>query len=126
MYLEYTEYVAYGGTITEQGLYNRLEFRAESLLDRITLGRIKNMTTISEAIKRCMFELIGVVERSSDSEMQMAMGVSSVSNDGVSVTYGNGAASGSISDSVAMHICRDYLIGEVDANGVPLIYHGLC
>ena len=100
MYLEYTEYVAFGGTITEQGLYNRLEFRAESLLDRITLGRIKNMTTISEAIKRCMFELIGVVERSSDSEMQIAMGVSSVSNDGVSVTYGNGAASGSVSDSV--------------------------
>ena len=63
MHLTFAKYTAFGGTITDEDLLERLEFRARSRLDRMTLGRIKGLTTVSEAIKRCMFDLIGVIEQ---------------------------------------------------------------
>lgn len=78
MYLSYSEYVSMGGTLTETE-FDRLNSKAQSILDLLTFNRITN---VNDNVKECIFELIGT-------NQETISNVSSVSNDGYSITYKN-------------------------------------
>lgn len=83
-YLTFDDYISMGGTLTDIE-FNRFEFRAERLIDNLTQGRLKNADTISETVKRCMFELVTYLSKTAQNGNSSA--VSGFSNDGYSVTY---------------------------------------
>lgn len=83
-YLTFDDYISMGGTLTETE-FNRFEFRAERLIDNVTQGRLKNTDTISETVKRCMFEVVTYL--SNNAKNGDISSVASFSNDGYSVSY---------------------------------------
>ena len=76
MFLTYDEYKEFGGTLNEAE-FSRFCFRAEATLRTETFGRIK---VADEKVKRCIFDLIDVESKTGD-------GITSVSNDGYSISY---------------------------------------
>lgn len=123
-YLTYAEYQGYGGTV-DQTAFDNLEFKARKRIDHLTDCRVRDhMAVISEAVKRCMLSLI---------EMENAVGIetqastpvkASFSTDGYSESYANvitSETSGARMDTLATTM----LYGELDDEGVPLLYLGV-
>ena len=96
-YLSYEEYVAYGGTLPLPA-FTLLELRCRKRIDFLTASRVQNMGAVPEAVKLCMMSLIGI----------------------------EGAAGVDAQDAVqSMNaVIGTSLYGEVDDNGVPLLYRG--
>lgn len=94
MYLTYAEYQAMGGTL-EESVYNKYEFRAETIIDWYTFNRLHGETDIPERVRKCMFMLIDLLYQQdkamggdgSGSGSGGASQIASQSNDGVSVSY---------------------------------------
>lgn len=135
MYLTYAEYQAMGGTLDE-ATFNDFEFEARSLVDYYTFKRLKNETTYPEELKRLMYRLIGLaVERqlamggtvsNSDGTIKEA-GITSQSNDGVSVSY-NVLSASQLFESLnkdADALIKRYLQGVMNSLGQKLLYRGL-
>lgn len=128
MYLTYTEYQAYGGTL-DTVKFAEFEFEARKVVDYYTFDRLRNDTTISEAVKRLMYKLItsaqtitATLTASGDSAAIVRQ-----SNDGVSVQYNAmkafdlyGVLKTSEGDTI-----RQYLSGEKNQAGKVLLYRGL-
>lgn len=114
MYLTYSDYTNMGGTLTEAA-YTRLEYKARSLIDAYTFGRVKALTETPESVKMLMFELVALGDQDDNGGP-----VSSISNDGYSESYAvtdNGTR--------AEGLIRSYLADEVDTDGTPLLYRGV-
>ncbi len=79
MYLAYEKYINFGGSVAEKS-YAFFETLARKKLDYWTLGRI---TKVTEDIELCMFLIIEQIYENETGETD----VSSVSNDGVSISY---------------------------------------
>ena len=84
MYLSYEEYKGFGGTLTETE-FDRFSFRAESELNNLTFDRVSTLLPVPECVKRCLFELITYISKTSKNGNSAS--VASVSNDGYSVSY---------------------------------------
>lgn len=86
MYLEYTDYMAYGGELSETA-FNRFCRRAEKLIDIYTLSRLENTAydDIPNDVRICVFELIEYI--SNNFENGTVSSKTSESNDGISVSY---------------------------------------
>lgn len=84
MYLSYDEYTTYGGNLPEVD-FDRFRFRATQLIDSETQGKIKNLSSIPEQVKRCMFELI--IYLSNCGRDGSVSAVTGFSNDGYSVSF---------------------------------------
>ena len=112
MYLTYTDYTTKGGTLDETA-FNRLEFKAEKLIDQYTFGRLTELTTQSEAVQNLVFELIGLADKDDAA-------VTSVSNDGYSESYA--AADFTIKSD---NLIYSYLAREKTADGTPVLYRGV-
>ncbi len=121
MYLTHTEYQAYGGSVTVSA-YPRLEFQARSLINQFTFGRLKEDTTFSEAVKRAMFELIGMIANADITADGYTGAITQESNDGYSVSFAADSAVTvqKISD-IAEGIILRYLTGEKIAAGELLL-----
>ena len=124
MYLTYDEYKAYGGTL-DQTAFEHLEFKARKRLDYLTDCRVRDhMAEISEAVKRCMYSLINT-ENSVGIEAQANRpNVTSYSTDGYSETYGNAINTEEAGQRMNKMVA-EMLYGEVDDNGVQLLYRGV-
>lgn len=125
MYLEYNDYAQMGGEL-EPDVYERLGAKAERLIDRATHGRLQRMAEVSKPVKYCIMELIGALQ-ADESLGGMAAGreISSMSNDGVSVSFASSGASGAMAASARhMAIISGWLDGEVTEDGVHLLYAG--
>lgn len=121
MYLDFEAYAALGGT-AELPDFQRLAFKADRILFLATHGRIHGEAPVREAVKYCAFELIEAMRAD---EARTGIGgreLASMSNDGVSVSFDTG--SGGAPQRFAA-IVGQYLSGEVDANGVQLLYAGV-
>lgn len=123
-YLTYDEYQEYGGNLDE-AVFNRLAFKAQMKIDNVTFGRLKKEKTVSEAVKRLMFELIGTINNTDYSDEGYSPAVTSEGNDGYSISY----ASGTVmtidkADSAIANLIAEYLSEERDSNGTPLLYCG--
>ena len=110
MYLDYNEYKQYGGELEEIPFANAV-YKACKIIDAYTFGRIEQPT---ESIKRCVFELVGVINSDHGS-------ITSESNDGVSVSYNTEQSA----DVRCADIIQLYLANETTSDGTPLLYKGV-
>lgn len=137
MYLTYTEYQEYGGTLDET-TFNEYEFDARSKIDWYTFGRLKNETTFNEAVKRCMYKLIKLIQLATEATMvdgstsgsstsSVHAGIASQSNDGVSISYNVLSAKDMLetSNSQIEDCIKQYLDGVVNSLGKKLLYRGM-
>lgn len=125
MYLTQVEYTAYGGTITSATTYDRLEYKARAVIDGVTFGRLQTETVIRESVKRCMFELINLEEAAEQCAREVATGIASANNDGVSVSYRAADEATASLERTLSATCKTYLANERDSKGVPLLYSGI-
>jgi hypothetical protein len=122
-YLTYDEYQNRGGTLP-QNAFVLLEFKCRKRIDCLTDSRVQNMTEVPESVKLCMLSLMNL-EKEVGAEAQAAKPVvTSFSTDGYSESYGN-AMSTEDAEKSMYSIIRTMLYGELDDNGVPLLYRGV-
>ena len=124
-YLTFYEYGRMGGTITDTLVFERYLARAEAIINRMTHGRILNESPVRSSVKNAAFDLVSVVYADA---LNGADGreIASMSNDGMSVTYVQGASNPAAAMAQRYSgIVRQYLDWEVDANGTPLLYAGV-
>lgn len=122
-YLTYTEYVQYGGTVSEDA-FAALEFKARKRIDYVTDCRVKYMSHVPEAVKRCVVALVAMESTVGDEAQAASPTVTSYSNDGYSETYGHALSAADASKRMTA-VIGEYLYGELDDNGVPLLYRGV-
>lgn len=140
MYLTYDEYCDYGGTLDETE-FQDLEYDAESTINWYTFNRIKNMSVLPEAVKRCMYQLIRWKQMENEllassvggigfgTAWVKQPGITQQSNDGVSTSY-NTLSSGELmahfnGSKTKEELMDRYLNGIVNDLGRPLLYRGL-
>lgn len=125
-YLTYNEYRALGGTI-ELTPFNLLEFEARRKIDERTLGRLKNVASVPQEVKMCVFALINSINSYGSSTSGNNKNIASESTDGYAVTYVTGGTIQEMiqSKSVELNdIIRTYLIGVI-VNGEHIMYVGV-
>ena len=119
MYLEYGDYAQMGGEL-DPDVYERLAAKAERLIDRATHARLKAQASVPDGVKYCIMELIDAIQADeSMGGMSAGREISSMSNDGVSVSFTAMAASARY-----MEIIRQWLDGDTTEAGVHLLYAG--
>lgn len=123
VYLSYNEYVDRGGDLP-QSSFSLLEFQARKRIDYLTDSRVQAMAAVPEAVKLCIMALIPVDNKVGASAQASNPVVTSFSTDGYSESYGK-AMGASDADSVMAGMVKTYLYGEVDDNGVELLYRGV-
>ena len=121
-YLEYSEYVAYGGS-ADQTAFPLLEFKARKQIDLLTANRVQNMTVVPEAVKMCMMTIMNMDQASGAEAQATNPQLTSFNNDGYSESYGNALSADDTAKQITKQITA-MLYGEVDDNGVPLLYRG--
>lgn len=135
MYLSYEEYQNMGGALDET-TFNDYRFEAETKIDWYTFNRLQKDEVIPEAVKRCVFRLIkliqdmnqaSIMDGATSSDSGISAGISSQSNDGVSISYNTISARDMLEYSktgIDMTI-KQYLYGITNAAGKKLLYRGL-
>lgn len=122
-YLTYDEYKELGGDLSETA-FNLAEFKAEKRIDYLTDSRVRGMNTVPQAVKLCVFVVIGM-DSVVGTEAQVANPIiTSFNNDGYSESYGNVMRADEATKAMNATV-REYLYGEVDDYGVPLLYRGI-
>ena len=134
MYLTFAEYIAYGGTLNETA-FQQLEFEARSVIDWWTFNRLQNEEIYPEAVKRCMFKLMQLIQDrdralvtdTQGSSSNVAAGIASESNDGVSTSYNTLSAKDAV-DTLQKE-CENtvnlYLSSVRNSLGQKVLYRGL-
>jgi len=122
MYITYAFFTDNGGSTVTEAAFPPLEYRARKLVDRLSQGRVQRMASVPEAVQRLMVELVNV-ESVGGSQTVLAPAVSSFSNDGYSETYAAPATLENI-EAAETALIRQYLAGECDDAGTPLLWLG--
>lgn len=136
MYLTYDEYTQMGGEALEETAFEQLEFEARSQIDWWTFCRLQNETTLPEAVKRCMFKLIELLDKQQkvlmvdavDEDGNVKAGLMAhQSNDGVSATYNviTGNMAVRVIQSQLNNTIRTYLQNVRNSLGRKVLYRGL-
>ena len=123
LYLTYQEYRSYGGDLSETA-FIPLEFKSRKRIDYLTDSRVQNMAVVPAAVKLCMYVLIGMESSVGRSEQAASPSVSSFNTDGYSETYSQAMDADTASAQMDA-LTKEYLYGEKDDNGTPLLYRGL-
>ena len=134
MYLTFDEYQEYGGTL-EETAYNQLEFEARAIIDYWTFNRLQKEEEYPEAVKRCVFKLISLIQDmqkataldAQSSNESTKAGIASESNDGVSTSYNTLSAKDAV-DTIKKEYedtIRMYLSGVKNSLGHRLLYRGI-
>lgn len=142
MYIDYDYYLSKNGTIEDKTTFDKLNQRTEYLVDYLTFNRIKQFSEVPEKIKDCIVYIIN--ECSDVIDQNTIQGFSgfgggkmpaSISNDGVSISYGSGGSSSggngqgndlnSIIAASIMHTAQLAFTGVYDINGRNILYRGV-
>lgn len=123
LYLTYQEYRSYGGDLSETA-FIPLEFKSRKRIDYLTDSRVQNMAAVPAAVKLCMYVLIGMESSVGRSEQAASPSVSSFNTDGYSETYSQAMDADTASAQMDA-LTKEYLYGEKNDNGTPLLYRGL-
>lgn len=124
MYIDREYYIKNGGSeVVTSADFPRIEFRARKLVDAETQGRVSKMENIPESVKLLMVELISL-EKAQGASLAENQAVASFSNDGYSETYADPLTAERVKQIEYDLVCQ-YLSGETDDNGVPLLYLGV-
>ena len=136
MYLTYAEYSDLGGTLEDEAAFEQLEFEARSIIDWWTFNRLQNEQTYPEAVKRCMYSLIKLIQ---DKEIAMTpviqgsssgvvqAGIVRESNDDVVAEYNTLSANQSINTirNETKTLVSRYLQGIRNSLGHKVLYRGI-
>lgn len=123
MYLSYADYKEAGGDLPESS-FKITEFACRKKIDRLTSSRVRNMQAVPEAVKMCMLAMIPIEQNTSASSLAGKKTVTSYSTDGYSEHYGK-AMTADDGKQAMTSLIKEYLDGEKDDLGVPLLYRGL-
>ena len=132
-YLTYDEYKSWGlpdGTEPPEGILDApsfavAEFRARKTIDYWTDGRVQKMGTVPEAVKHCMVAMIKLDSKyGAEAQIESPL-LSSFNNDGYSESYGSASDQKAAADKAVADSIRQWLYGETDDEGTPLLYRGL-
>ena len=107
----------------DDAAFSRNEVRARKIVDRLTQGRVKNMAAVPEAVKRLMVELV-TLESTQGAEITERKSVTSFSNDGYSETYADPLTGEQVKE-MECKLVSEYLSGETDDEGTPLLWLGV-
>ena len=134
MYLTYAEYQDMGGTLDET-TFEEFEFEARSKIDWWTFNRLQNEETYPEAVRRCVYRLIKLIQQVEEasaldgesSESGSTAGIASMSNDGVSVSYNvlNASQAVELASKEIDDCIRQYLSNVKNSLGQKVLYRGL-
>ena len=134
MYLTYDEYTQLGGSTLEETAFEQLEFEASAIIDWWTFNRLRKQAEYPEAVKRCMFKLISLLQDKQratavdpTSENAIKPSVASESNDGVSTSYNTLSAKEAV-DTIQKEVdqtIQTYLMGVRNSLGHNLLYRGV-
>ena len=120
MYLDYDDYEEMGGSVEEVS-FERFELKARAIIDRLTFGRVRGEYPVRDAVKYACFDLIQAMHGDELTAGGAGLAISSMSNDGVSVTYAGAVSAGARYNGIV----KSYLASETTACGVPLMYAGV-
>ena len=123
-YLTYQEYVNYGGTVS-QTAFPTLEFKARKQIDYLTANRVQNMKNIPESVKLCMVTIMNMDQATGAETQSVNPQKTSFNTDGYSESYGHSLSADDTAKQIKKQITA-MLYGELDDNGVPLLYRGAC
>lgn len=125
-YLTYPQYQSMGGQLS-MAAFTPLEFKSRKRIDRLTDSRVKPMAeagAVPEAVKLCMFALIDLESKVGVAAQVDNPVVTSFSTDGYTENYGNLPKQGEAERQMDAAVGQ-YLYGETDLCGVPLLYRGV-
>jgi len=122
-YLTYHEYLAYGGT-KAQAEFVPLEFQARKAIDYVTDCRVQAMKEVPEAVKLCMLSVMNIIAATGAEAQAIHPQATQFATDGYSESYGH-AMTVAESKSGVNSVISESLYGELDDNGVPLLYRGV-
>lgn len=135
MYLTYDEYTNMGGETLSETAFEQLEFEARTIIDSWTFNRLHNEAEYPEAVKRCIFKLISLINNKQKAMIvdtqpedgKIQLGIASESNDGVSTSYNILSAKDVIdtSQKELENIVHTYLTGVKNSLGRILLYRGI-
>ena len=123
-----------GGTLDDTA-FEQLEFEARDIVDWWTFNRLHKEESYPEALKRCMFKLMSLLQDKqratavdpSTNTVGVKPGIASESNDGVSVSYNTLSAKEAV-DTIQKEIdqtIQTYLLGIRNSLGHNLLYRGI-
>lgn len=129
-YLTYDEYQTFVEESPEseqltESAFTIAEFRARKTIDYWTDSRVQNMEKVPEAVKHCIVAIIKLESKyGAEAQIENPL-LSSFNTDGYSESYGSAtdqqtAAKRAVEDGI-----RQWLYGETDDNGIPLLYRGV-
>lgn len=135
MYLTYDDYRIYGGTLDET-TFTEYDFEAEAQVDWYTFNRLKKEEHIDEAVKRCIYKLIQLIQSVSEfqngssatgSNNTSIAGIERQSNDGVSISYNVLTASECVdlAKKDIKRLINIYLDGVKNSLGQRVLYRGI-
>lgn len=120
--LTYDEFISIGG-VCDITAFNRHIIRACGILNNETGGRVGKLKKVSEAVKFCLRDMVDLMAaniEAGETPVQSA----SQSVGGLSESYSYAVKTDEeLKDSLS-ELVYDYLLGEVDGNGVSLLYRG--
>lgn len=124
MYIDLAYFQENGGkTGITSADFARMEFRARKLVDKQTQNRVSKMEETPEAVKLLMVELI-LMEQTQGAAIMENQPVAAFSNDGYSETYADPLTAERVKE-LETELILQYLSGETDGNGTPLLYLGV-
>lgn len=113
-----------GGVLSEED-YKVIEFKARKRIDYWTDCRVQKMAEVPESVKLCMKALIKLEEKYGvEAQMENPL-ISSYNTDGYSESYGSASEQEAAANKAAVRAIRQWLYGETDDEGTPLLYRGL-
>lgn len=115
---------ASGGVLSEED-YEVIEFKARKRIDYWTDGRVAKMAEVPEAVKLCMKALIKLEEKYGVEAQLESPLIASFNTDGYSESYGSASEQEAAANKAAARAVRQFLYGETDDNGIPLLYRGV-
>ena len=127
MFLTYEEYLDMGGTLEEVSFVEK-ERKARSYINLMTHDRIKDEDPARESVKYAVYDLIDLMIQEAANANNAVTGLSSKSNDGVSVTYANWTTVNRYWKTRRRELLAEYLADEtviIDGETVPLLYGGV-
>lgn len=113
-----------GGVLSEAA-FDGYEFKARKRIDYWTDSRVQGMSQVPEAVKHCMKALIKLEMKYGAEEQVASPLLSSYNTDGYSESYGSASEQSTAANAAAARAVRQWLYGECDDTGTPLLYRGV-
>lgn len=129
-YLTYDEYMRFVSDVPSaaqltESAFKIAEFRARKTIDYWTDSRVQKMEKVPEAVKHCIVAIIKLDSKyGAEAQIENPL-LSSFNTDGYSESYGSAADQQTTAKRAVGDCISQWLYGETDDDGTPLLYRGV-